>query len=86
MFNSEDLKCLDPKYFNIITTAAYDVTIMSRNTGHYWHLHNPEYPEHGAGNCDHLPLASCGQIRESSGSSAWQSKYPATGGTEHSGA
>ena len=38
MFSNEDLKCLDPKYFSIITTDAYDVTIMSRNTGHYWHL------------------------------------------------
>ena len=45
MFSNEDLKCLDPEYFNIITTDAYDVTIMSRNTGHYWYLHNPEYPE-----------------------------------------
>lgn len=47
MFSNEDLKCLDPKYFSIITTDAYDVTIMSRNTGHYWYLHNPEYPEQG---------------------------------------
>ena len=47
MFDADDLKCLDPKYFNIIATDAYDVTIMSRNTGHYWYLHNPEYPEKG---------------------------------------
>jgi hypothetical protein len=33
MFSNEDLKCLDPAYFFIITTDAYDVTIMSRNTG-----------------------------------------------------
>ena len=45
MFSNDDLKCLDPEYFNIITTDAYDVTIMSRNTGHYWYLHNPEYPK-----------------------------------------
>lgn len=32
MFSSEDLKCLDPRYFSVITTDAYDVTIMSRNT------------------------------------------------------
>ena len=44
MFNTEDLKCLNPKYFNIIAVDDYDVTIMSRNTGHYWYLHNPEYP------------------------------------------
>ena len=44
MFNTEDLKCLDPKYFCIIAVDDYDVTIMSRNTGHYWYLHNSEYP------------------------------------------
>ena len=42
MFSNEELRCLDPNYFSIITTDAYDVTIMSRNTGHYWYLHNPE--------------------------------------------
>ena len=47
MFSNEDLKCLDPAYFFIITTDAYEVTIMSRNTGHYWYLHNPEYPDQG---------------------------------------
>lgn len=47
MFDVNDLKCLDSKYFNIIVTDAYVVTIMSRNTGHYWYLHNPEYPEKG---------------------------------------
>lgn len=47
MFSNEDLKCLDSKYFSIINTDAYDVTVMSRNTRHYWYLHNPEYPEQG---------------------------------------
>ena len=45
MFSNEDLKCLDPKYFQIIYVNEYDVTVMSRNTGHYWYLHNPEYTE-----------------------------------------
>lgn len=44
MFNTEDLKCLDPRYFNIISVDDYDVTVMSRNTGQYWHLHDPGYP------------------------------------------
>ena len=67
MFSNEDLKCLDPEYFNIITTDAYDVTIMSRNTGHYWYLHNPEYPERGTVIIFHKHKASlqtatfCGQ-------------------------
>lgn len=43
MFNLDDLKCLDPEYFCIITVDDYDVTVMSRNTGHYWYLHNSEY-------------------------------------------
>lgn len=47
MFNDEDLKWLDKKYFNIITVNDYDITVRSRNTGHYWYMHNPEYPERG---------------------------------------
>ena len=35
------------KYFSIISVDDYDVTIMSRNTGHIWYLHNPEYPGEG---------------------------------------
>lgn len=45
MFNLEDFKCLDTKYFNIVTLNEYDVEILSRNTGHYWYLHNSEYEE-----------------------------------------
>ncbi|MGN8946353.1 hypothetical protein ACTNEF_14890 [Bariatricus sp. HCP28S3_E4] len=48
MFNTEDLRCLDPKYFCIIAVDDYDVTIISRNTGHYWYLHNPEYLGEGS--------------------------------------
>lgn len=48
MFNLDDLKCLDPEYFCIITVDDYDVTVMSRNTGHYWYLHNSEYPGEGS--------------------------------------
>lgn len=47
MFSNDELKRLDPKYFQIINVNEYDVTIMSRNTGHYWYLHNSEYPEKG---------------------------------------
>lgn len=47
MFRTEDLKCFDSKYFSIISVDDYDVTIMSRNTGHIWYLHNPEYPGEG---------------------------------------
>ena len=47
MFSTEELQSLDRKYFNVIVANDYDVTVMSRNTGHYWYLHNPEYPERG---------------------------------------
>ena len=47
IFCREELQSLDPVYFNIITVDEFDVTVMSRNTGHYWYLHNPEYPDNG---------------------------------------
>lgn len=49
MFSKEELKSLDTKYFAVIVADGYDVTVMSRNTGHYWYIHNPEYP--GKGSC-----------------------------------
>lgn len=49
MFSKEELKSLDRKYFAVIVADEYDVTVMSRNTGHYWYIHNPEYP--GTGSC-----------------------------------
>jgi len=48
LFNTEDLKCLDSQYFNIILIDDYDVTIQSRNTGHWWYIHNTGYPTDGA--------------------------------------
>ena len=49
MVDANVLEYLDPKYFNIIVVNEYDVTItfMSRNTGRFWYLHNPEYSEKG---------------------------------------
>lgn len=47
MFSERELKGLDRGYFNIIMANNYDLTLMSKNTGHYWYLHNPEYPEEG---------------------------------------
>ena len=42
MFNTVELNSLDRKYFNVIAVNEYDVTVMSRNTEHYWYMHNPE--------------------------------------------
>ena len=47
MFNAEDLKCFDTKYFSIIAFDDHDVIIMYKNTGHYCYFHNPEYPRKG---------------------------------------
>lgn len=48
MFDSEQLKQVDPAYFNIIVADDMDVTIQSRNTGHYWYLHCTGYPNEGS--------------------------------------
>ncbi len=42
MFSVEELAALDRSYFSVIRADAYDVTIVSKNTGHVWHIHNPE--------------------------------------------
>lgn len=44
MFQANDMQMLDKSYFNIILRGDYDVTIQSKNTGHFWYIHNPEYP------------------------------------------
>lgn len=44
MFSTEQLNQMDSSYFNIILTDNKDVTIQSKNTGHYWYLHCTEYP------------------------------------------
>lgn len=49
MFRAEEIQRLDKSYFNIILAEEYDVTIQSKNTGHIWYIHNPEYP--GKGSC-----------------------------------
>lgn len=44
MFSEKHLQEIDPSYFNVLVQDAYDVTIQSRNTGHYWYLHCCEFP------------------------------------------
>ena len=48
MFDGEALKKLDRNYFVVLSADEYDLTIQSRNTGHYWYLHCTEYPQEGA--------------------------------------
>lgn len=47
MFSAEELASLDHSYFSVICADEYDVTVMSKNTGHIWYIHNPEYPKPG---------------------------------------
>lgn len=42
MFEMKDLESLDSEYFTIIYRDVFDVTIRSKNTGHYWNLHSPD--------------------------------------------
>lgn len=44
-FMEISLKKIDAKYFNIVLLDNKDITLQSRNTGHYWYLHCTEYPE-----------------------------------------
>lgn len=44
MFEQKSLDKIDGDYFNIIIADSQDVTIQSRNTGHYWYLHCAGYP------------------------------------------
>ena len=48
MFDARQLQQVDPAYFNVIILDPYDVTIQSKNTGHYWIIHNSEYPSQGS--------------------------------------
>lgn len=44
MFQTENLVKIDRDYFNIIVMNDMDVTVQSKNTGHYWYLHCAGYP------------------------------------------
>jgi len=48
MFDLKSLDKIDGQYFNIITADRQDVTIQSRNTGHFWFIHCAEYPNEGS--------------------------------------
>ena len=43
MFQAESIQKIDPVYFNIIMADDCDVTIQSRNTGHYWYCIAPVF-------------------------------------------
>ena len=42
MYTRQELEAIDRSYLEVIIADEYDVTIMSRNTRHIWHLRNVE--------------------------------------------
>ncbi len=44
MITTEELKKVEGNYFEVLQTGAFAVTLRSKNTGHYWHLIEREYP------------------------------------------
>lgn len=48
MFTREQLGQVDPAYFDVITLDDMDVTIRSKNTGHYWYMHCTDCPVDGS--------------------------------------
>lgn len=42
MYTRQELEAIDRSYFEVIIADEYDVTLMSRNTRHIWHLRNVE--------------------------------------------
>lgn len=72
MFSTEELLSLDRSYFDVICADAYDVTIMSKNTGHVWYIHNPEYSEPGICTVFHKHRAALPYHRHSQAKSLQQ--------------
>ncbi len=44
MITKEELREVAGGYFEVLQTGAFAVTLQSKNTGHYWHLLEREYP------------------------------------------
>ena len=43
MFSTTELGRIDESYFSVISKGAFTVTLMSKNTGHCWHMLLQEY-------------------------------------------
>lgn len=44
MITKEELREVEGSYFEVLQTSGFAVTLQSKNTGHYWHLLEREYP------------------------------------------
>ena len=42
MYTRQEPEAIDRSHFEVIIADEYDVTLMSRNTRHIWHLRNVE--------------------------------------------
>ncbi|ERI71713.1 hypothetical protein HMPREF1548_01219 [Clostridium sp. KLE 1755] len=42
LFTEKNLSSIELAYFTIIRADKYDVTVISRNIGHVWYIHNSE--------------------------------------------
>ena len=68
MITKEEIKELDGNYFEVLQTGAFAITLKSKNTGHYWHLLEREYPsfrhfviyhKHNASDAYHAQGTAC---------------------------
>lgn len=44
MITKEELNELKESYFEVLQAGAFAIILKSKNTGHYWHLLEREYP------------------------------------------
>ena len=44
MITKEELKKVEGNYFEVLQAGVFVITLKSKNTGHYWHLLEREYP------------------------------------------
>lgn len=44
MFTSKDIQSIDKKYFTILSSSAFCITLQSNKTKHCWHIVQQSYP------------------------------------------
>lgn len=68
MIAKEELKELKGNYFEVLQAGAFAITLKSKNTDHYWHLLEREYPtfrhfviyhKHNAADAHHTQGTAC---------------------------
>ena len=68
MITKEELNELKESYFEVLQAGAFAITLKSKNTGHFWHLLEREYPtfrhfviyhKHNAADAYHAQGTAC---------------------------